>query len=376
MILGKNIHLEQEDTMKLQVVCGRWDEGERHSSTLGEILAEGINEVVEDVDVYNGGHIDAIPYLKDLTKEYDAVLWMPQISNSVDRKYVDEIKKLNKACILITSKRNNGEYSFADVTNHALKKRSNLVVEITPIEDEYDRPSVFKARLFDPLGNVFQDWTFDFYVVGRQIGKRIKELSQFTRVGSTQVGDAVEVPNREEFFRLIRSRAEAFSSLIPNVSNPARFLGNASFRCQRGFPSFRHGEYIFVSRRNVDKSFVDRNGFVAVRAETIPVEYYGDYKPSVDAPSQVMLYQMYPKVNYILHGHVYLDHFPFTNRCIPCGAMEEVDEIKKINSSPSYSSFGINLLGHGFIALSDTLERLWDMTSELKSRELPEIVSE
>lgn len=53
-----------------------------------------------------------------------------------------------------------------------------------------------------------------------------------------------------------------------------------------------------MSRRNVDKSFIDQSGFVAVKAETIPIEYYGDYKPSVDTPSQIMLYQAYPKVNY------------------------------------------------------------------------------
>lgn len=66
-----------------------------------------------------------------------------------------------------------------------------------------------------------------------------------------------------------------------------------------------------------------------MKAETIPIEYYGDYKPSVDTPSQIMLYQAYPKVNYMLHGHVYIDGFPFTNRCIPCGAIEEAHEIKK-----------------------------------------------
>ena len=222
--------------MKLQVVCGRWDSGKGHSSVVGELITEGIKETIKDVDLYNGGNIDAIPHLKDLTVEYNAVLWMPQISNSVDEKFVDEIKKLNKACVLITSKRNDGQYSFPDVVNHALKKHSNLIIEVSAIEDEHDRPSVFKTRLFDPLGNVFQDWTFDFYVLGRQIGKRVKELIQFTRFGSTQVGDAIEVPNEEGFFKLVKERAERFGELVPNVSNPARFLGNASFRCQRGFP--------------------------------------------------------------------------------------------------------------------------------------------
>lgn len=78
----------------------------------------------------------------------------------------------------------------------------------------------------------------------------------------------------------------------------------------------------------------------------------------------------------MLHGHVYIDGFPFTNRCIPCGAIEEAHEIKKSLNSPAYSSFGYNLLGHGFIALSDTLERLWSITERLRARPMPEVVCE
>lgn len=115
--------------MKLLFICGRWDEGEGHSSTIGSLVSTGLQEIIDDVDVHNGGNIHAIPYLRDLTTQYDSVVWMAQIYNDVEEKYVDDIKKLNKTCTLVTSKRNDGNYSFADVTNHALKKRSNLVIE-------------------------------------------------------------------------------------------------------------------------------------------------------------------------------------------------------------------------------------------------------
>ena len=51
--------------MKLQVVCGRWDSGKGHSSVVGELITEGIKETIKDVDLYNGGNIDAIPHLKE-----------------------------------------------------------------------------------------------------------------------------------------------------------------------------------------------------------------------------------------------------------------------------------------------------------------------
>jgi hypothetical protein len=63
-------------------------------------------------------------------------------------------------------------------------------------------------------------------------------------------------------------------------------------------------------------------------------------------------------INYILHGHVYLDGEKVTNSPIPCGALEEVDEI--FHAMPSFNcrSFLLNLRGHGFIACVDKIEGL------------------
>jgi acetone carboxylase gamma subunit len=83
---------------------------------------------------------------------------------------------------------------------------------------------------------------------------------------------------------------------------------------------------------------------------------------------------MYPKINYILHGHVYLHATSLTEYMIPCGSLEEVEEISKCNNYGSYSSFRINLKGHGFIALADTVERLKEMTLRPVARPLPEFM--
>ena len=361
--------------MKIQLVCGTFDDDNGHVSKIGGHINDGLDKELEVVQSFNGGNLDALSVLRDMAAKYNVVIWMPNISNSVQTKYVDEIKRLNKKCILVISKNNAfGTYKIEEIINRALRKHANLILEIrSGFSVPYILDTAYCGRLYDPLGNVFCDWTENFYEIGKAIGRRTKELYGFTRFGSTCVGDAIETPEETDFFRLIREKAIEFHKLIPTVNITSRFLGNASFRCQKGFPSFRHGDYIFVSRRNVNKESIGRDGFVAVKAETIPVEYFGNYKPSVDAPSQLILYQMFPKVKYILHGHVYLSGFPMTSRHIPCGAIEEAHEIKSIFTKEAYTSFGINLRGHGFLAASDSVKQLGNMVTRLEARPIPEM---
>jgi hypothetical protein len=51
--------------------------------------------------------------------------------------------------MLITSKRNNNEYSFQELIQKALSSKSNLVIEFTKVND------IYQMKLFDPLGNVW-----------------------------------------------------------------------------------------------------------------------------------------------------------------------------------------------------------------------------
>jgi len=364
--------------MKIITVCGTFDEDGGKFSKVGDHIHNGLDSYFNGehaVQTFNGGPIESLPALINLTKTADAVLWLPNISNDVETKFVGEIKKGNYKCTLIISKRNDDDkYTLADLTQRALAVKANLFLEIK----KEDR---IKARLIDPLGNLFLDWTEDFVFVGEKIGRRIRELRSFTRMGSVQGVPFVEVPDEQEFFSLIKEAGKKFHNLVPSVANPSRFLGNASFRCtQGGFPSFRGSNgFIYVSQRNVDKKVIDRNGFVAVSptftgVDVKQVVYYGNRKPSVDAPSQIRLFNYYPKVNYILHGHVYLHGFSYTSMVIPCGATEEADEIIRLKESNGYTFFGLNLLGHGFIVLSDDVEKIEKTIKHCKSRNLPEKV--
>jgi len=362
--------------MKNFMVCGTFDNHGGKSSTVAEHLFEGLKEHLEDIKCFNGGYLNTIPlFLDNLAPKAEVILWFPNISNEVETKFVDRIKRENHTCTLVISKRNdNDQYSFADLVQRMLTKRANLFVEIKKGER-------IMGRVLDPLGNMFLDWSEDFVKIGRVLGKRIEQVRRFRRVKSVKLNDMVEVPENKEFFSLIREAAVKFHDLVPSVANPSRFLGNASFRCTMGgFPSFRgEGNTIYVSKRNVDKREISRESFVPIKLNRLilcssseMVWYCGDHKPSVDTPIQVALYNYYHKVNYILHGHVYLKGFPFTNKPITCGALDEYYEIRGKMPSQDYTFFGLNLLGHGFILLSEDIKSIKKSLEHCVSRPAPE----
>ena len=336
-------------------IGGTFDDNGGKESKVAKIMFESMNSSGEvEFKLYmNGGSYETLEEnLTRLVEYVSYVFWFANVPDNSKRKLVKEIKTINPKCILVTSKRNHGEYKIQDLIQHALSNKSNLFLEITQKDD------IYVGRVLDPLGNLIHDYSSDFSDISLSILKRSKYLKEITRVGSVKVGDAIEVPNKYEFFNFVRSSADVFKKLIPVSSENSRFLGNASFRCRSGFPSFRHEDKIFVSRRNVDKENIGRDGFVALNPGKLPVEYYGEHKPSVDSPIHVGLYEQFPLINYMIHGHVYVlpDKVPMTRNNVPCGGIEEVEEILDVNNGDvrKFSKYNlffcINLKGHGFIA--------------------------
>jgi hypothetical protein len=337
--------------MKVLFVCGTWNENGGKLSKVCDTIYNKLKECFT-TQIFNGGYLETLGVLADISIYYDIVIWFPNISNKVAAKYVEQIKRKNHKCLLVASKRNDGKYSLADLIHRALGIKANLFVE-------FKKEDRIFGRVIDPLGNMFIDWTEDIGKIGEAITKRLITISSFSRVGSVKVGEIVNIPDNQEFFTLVRRAADEFHKLIEKPANPSRFLGNASFRCMYGFPSFRKDGLIYVSRRNVDKCNISRDSFIAVKEGiSNKVEYFGDVKPSVDTPIQVRLYSYYKYINYIIHGHVYLKHFPYTKIAIPCGAIDEFDEIVNHFPNPDYTFFGVNLKGHGFVLLSQKLPHI------------------
>jgi hypothetical protein len=353
----------RDDSRKALFLAGNFDDYNGKASKIADKIYLQVRTPL--MDYLNGGNFKDIDKVVENIRDYKTIFWFPNVDNSKP-KLVEDIKKMNENSLLITSKRNvEKAYDFQGVLQHALRIKSNLMLEFV------SREGIYHGRVLDPLGNAFLDYNDDFELVGKVLDKRVKELDSYTRVRSESIQENVQTPDNDEFFGIVREYANVFHDLIhPSKEAADRFLGNASFRCENGFPSFRGGDNIFVSQRNVDKRLIGRDSFVAVKAE-LPIRYIGSKKPSVDTPIQLKLYEFYPNVNFMIHSHTYVKNAPFTSKIIPCGALEEAEEIECLVPDKTSTDFSVNLKGHGSIALASSPEFLKKIG--YFSRDMPEV---
>lgn len=321
---------------KTLFVGGNWDlNGGRKSKIVDEFA-----KYLKDVTIFNGGNYNDLNKILDSCINYDIVIWWANVSNELPK--IRNVKDINYKTMLVSSKRNiDNKYSFHDLIKRALSLKSNLVIEFSKINNLYC------MKLFDPLGNVWYEGT-DIKECSQALINRLNVLKNITRESTISkeentdfldqfIKDLNNEKNNSEnnlifekkklFLNTVKEYASKFAKATYETKDIERFLGNASFRCPKGFPSFRNGKYIFVSKRNVNKEFISINEFVPVYLENGKIYYYGNNKPSVDTPIQVRLYELLPNINYMIHSHCYIDGAPFTSYALPCGAIEEVEEI-------------------------------------------------
>lgn len=357
--------------MNILLVGGNFADEVRPSGFIQKLYEE-----IKLLNVYptykNGGtYEDLLDLIKTIeTNKFDVIMWFANVPNTYE-KLVGDIKVKSPKSILVTSKNNIGEkYTYHNITARMLKVKANLCLVFTKTGN------IVETTIIDPLMNAFAMKDDDPRSVAKILMKRAQELKNFTRQSTCTCAPAIEVPNEEEFFGIAHKFAETFHELI-HAENTERYLGNLSFRCENGFPSFKHQDMIFVSRRNIDKRDIGQSGFVGVALEVGPnnlIGYYGDNKPSVDTPVQVGLYNHYHLMKYMMHSHVYIKGAPFTKEKIPCGAIEEIESIISLFPDNNYSMLKINLLGHGSLIMSNSLEHL--KTVEYYARPFPEYTPE
>lgn len=369
---------------KILFVGGNWDlEGGRQSKIVNEFAKN-----LPDVTVFNGGNYNDLNEILESCINYDVVIWWANVPNELPK--IRNVKDINYKTMRVSSKRNvDNKYSFQDLLQKSFALKSNLTIEFSKNNDLYI------MKLFDPLGNVWYEGT-NIKECSEELMDRLNFIKSITRestVASEENIGALEwlfnmfkkemyksdsnptIPVKKVFLNLVKDYASKFAEATFETKDVKRFLGNASFRCPKGFPSFREGKYIFVSKRNVNKEFIGIDEFVPVYLENGKVYYCGNSKPSVDTPIQVRLYELLPNINYMIHSHCYIDGAPFTQKSLPCGAIEEVEEIlelleKEYNNDLNKDFYLINLIGHGSIMMSKNPEQL--MNIDMVGRKLPE----
>lgn len=373
---------------KILFVGGTWDLDGGKSSSIVQKFASALG----NVELYNGGNYNDLENILEHVKDYNIVLWWANVPNDLPK--VRDVKEINYKTMLVSSKNNTYDrYTFQDLLQRSFALKSNLVIEFKLID------KIYQMRLFDPLGNVWYEGT-DIKSCADELIKRlifIKSIKRESTVSSEENNGAlawffnmfkqemyhdeedVVIPIKEDFLRIVKDYATKLAEATFETKDVKRFLGNASFRCPKGFPSFRKGKYIFVSRRNINKEYITIDDFVPVYLDDNKIYYHGDFKPSVDTPIQVRLYNKLPNINYMIHTHCYIKDASYTDVALPCGAIEEVDEIintikKNYDNDLNRDFYVINLKGHGSIMMSNEPKRLENI--EIIGRHLPEVIYE
>ena len=351
---------------KILFVGGNWN----HNGGRGSKIVSLFASELKDVKLYNGGNYNELNDIIKSVINYDIVIWWANVDNNLEK--IRNVKDINYKTMLVTSKRNiDNKYSFQDLLQRSLDLKANLTVEFSK------KNNLYYMRLFDPLGNVWYKGT-DIKECSIYLLDRLNFIKNITR-RSTIRDNSTNLPNQiikeEQFLNIVREYANKFSQVSFDKINVKRFLGNASFRCLKGFPSFKKDKYIYVSKRNVNKEFISINDFVLVYLDDDKVYYCGDNKPSVDTQVQVNLYKNLSNINYMIHSHCYINNAPFTEVALPCGSLEEVDEILKTikkyyNNDLNRNFYLINLLGHGSIMMSSDVSKLNNI--DIVGRNIPE----
>jgi len=328
--------------MKTIIIGGDFKETPKASSVITKLS----NNFYKP-NIINGGTTEDIASI-DISGN-DLIIWAPNIDNELEKHY----PKKDTGSVLICSKVIHSDRTELDAITRIFKMNGNAVVAISPGEK-------FNFKLIDALGNV---WYNGDNI--NELSASIKNIYIWTKSSTRQ-----KTKNRD-FEESINSNLEKLVELNKIVADKfelscGRFFGNSSTRCMKMFPSEREGDYILVSKRNVDKKRLTTDDFVNVWFDGETVFYKGNNKPSVDTPIQVNIYKNNPNINYMIHGHSYIKGFPFTKNYFPCGDLREFYEVNKyINSNTG----GINLLNHGFLLYSETIEELEQLVSNLEFQE-------
>ncbi len=344
---------------RILIIGGDWDlKGGKPSGFVRKFKDE-MSKYTNNITYYNGGNYNDVESILNTASEYNVVFWFLHVDNSLPK--VRDIKRINPHIIYVGSKRNDdNKYPFVEVLNRSLMERHNLTIQFSKEGD------IFKTMLFDPLGTMWYDGT-DISKLVEHSYKRISFLLTMRREHTFSSNQENTVPSNPEFIEYVHEAADTFHESIEHTEGVTRFMGNASFRGK--------DEKIYVSKRDADKSEIDSDNFITCYLKDNKLYYDGDNKPSKDAVVQAHLYKLFPNINYIIHSHCYAEGGFYTTIPVPCGSLNELDEIFDVvkryyGDRYDLPYYKINYLGHGCLLLARNIEDL-KRTSFVK-RHLPE----
>ena len=248
---------------KILFVGGNWDLNGGKESKIVDEFAKYLPNVI----VYNGGDYNDLNKILESSINYDTVIWWANVLNELPK--IRNVKDINYKTMLVSSKRNiDNKYSFQDLLQRSFALKSNLTIEFSKKNDLYS------MKLFDPLGNVWYEGT-NIKECAEELIDRLNFIKSITRestISKEENNGALAwffnmfkeeiyksdsnpiMPVKEVFLNLVKEYASKFAEATFETKDVKRFLGNASFRCPKGFPSFRDGNFkgIVLSKNTKD----------------------------------------------------------------------------------------------------------------------------
>lgn len=305
-----------------------------------------------NADVFNGG--TALPSVSG-----DLMIWMPNIPNEEPKHY----PKKPTGSVLICSKLMHDGVRKIDAISRIFKMHGNAVICIYPSQ-------TCRFELIDALANV---WYSGENI--QELCKAILDFTAFTNAAIRLPSIPAESWINDDLYLKIgvdKPQIDKLISINKYLSQKiltecgGRFFGNVSTRCQSLFPSVRSQVGIYVSPRNSNKESLGTEDMVLCAMEDGFVSYYNGDKPSVDAPIQLEVYASKPEINFMIHGHAFINlasEFGYwrgtTENYRLCGDFREAQEI--LAAIGTQNTGALNLKKHGFLLFSTDLNKLEDM---------------
>jgi len=350
-LIEKGLALEAPKDMyrkniEIQIVGGNIGTNPKVSSIVNKL-----SDILDADIVKNGGWIEDLP--TELSS--DLILWMPNIVNEEPKHYPH--KKVGS--VLICSKVMREGYRKIDAISRIFKLHGNAVIAI------YKDTTPFIFELIDALGNVWYKGS-DLSELSKAILKFYDFTKEAVRVQTKRENIDIHLDNEiiNTLDGLIQTNVKLQKHIETSCGN--RFFGNISTRCQKLFPSFKiNSNYMFVSPRNSNKESLTSDDMVLYSSNNT---YSGNNKPSVDSPTQIKLYKLYPNINFMIHGHAVISGIGEvnTNNYRLCGDTREVDEILEVVNTDE-KSFIVNLKNHGFLIGANSLNSLNELVDKIIS---------
>lgn len=312
------------------------------------IIEKMANQESGKTPFINGGTMDDLKNIDLKGKNF--IIWMPNISNEEEKHY----PKKDVGAVLIVSKVLHKGVTETDAISRIFKMGANAVITI----DKSEKP--YRFKVIDALGNYWGDThepTQLLYItmaISRCYGSTQRKGSK------SIINPDLTIPDSEDLY--------TFMAINHRIADKAesmggRYFGNCSTRCDKLFPTARtENGMVLVSPRNIDKASITAQDmiFIDTELEYGKIKYFGNRKPSVDTPVQLMIYNNWPKIKYMIHGHYYIYNAPFTETFHPCGDTREYYQIAPIIGQKygKYAMGAINLTNHGFLLYASTIDEM------------------